>query len=294
MALFLTEARDKVAKVETLQSEVADKIKRSNLAAQLSIGLGIHTMTAEQVAAILRQSDQGFQSLATSAIDSAFIDVPLADLRPDNVSTLFDKTVRLGGNTFSGLELRHDSSPRITVQTVREYQRARVEGYYAYTTFDIKMEAFFLLAEGILESLTASRPYVTSYISEPRAGVTDLDLMPSILLPHLQAFDDEHNELTTKYPTLSQLLAAGELKITDCGSTFLAVEYLHFAISFREVLRSDLDGDGIEDVLIFSYMSAAPEGTMGFGISPVALARRSPSEPFQLTTILPSPVNILP
>jgi len=294
MVLLLTAARDKVSKVEALNSEIEEKIRRSNLGAQLSIGLETGTLTTQQVATILRQSAQGFQSLAIGAIDSAFVDASLADLRPDNVNNLFDKTVRLGPNTFTGLELRKDGNANITVQTVREYQRALRDDYYAYTTFDMKMQSYFQLAQGILEALAASRPYVHSYISDPRAGVIDLDLMPSKLLPHLHAFDEEHEGLLAKYPTLSQLLDAGELTITDCGSTFLIVKYLHFSISFREGLRSDLDGDSIEDLLLFTYMSAAPEGTMGFGIDPVALARRSPDALFEITQVVPSPINVPP
>jgi hypothetical protein len=58
----------------------------------------------------------------------------------------------------------------------------------------------------------------------------------------------------------------------------------------REMLRSDLDGDGYGDILIFRYASAVA-GTFGHGFDPLPLARHGPKNIFSCTEIVPAPVS---
>ena len=55
----------------------------------------------------------------------------------------------------------------------------------------------------------------------------------------------------------------------------------------REMLRGDLDGDGIEDMLVSAYIRA-DGGSFGAGTNPFALALRKPGERFSVTAIVPA------
>jgi hypothetical protein len=222
-------------------------------------------------------------------VQTYFENVPLDEIRSNNIQSLLDKAVRLGGNSFTALALTApEGGHTVSVKTTREYRDAIGKGYYAQTTFDMKMEAFFSTASVILEALSAFRPYAHSFLNYPRVGITDFDLMPSSILPYMGDNDAGHQALIEQCPTLAQLQAGNHIKILAMGSSYFKIEYNSFGIVMRELFRADVDGDGYEDILASSYIYATG-GTMGFGLSPIALARRSSAGLFETTQIVPSP-----
>jgi hypothetical protein len=91
-------------------------------------------------------------------------------LRPSNVEQLLDTPAKLGVDLPGGLMLSHEDGSTVHVRTVREYRRAGEDGYFGMTTFDKKMEAFFVTTSGVLAALAACRPSSSSFIRTPRVG----------------------------------------------------------------------------------------------------------------------------
>jgi hypothetical protein len=168
-------------------------------------------------------------------------------------------------------------------------EAARDAGYYGNTIWDIKMEAFFITASKLLDALAASRPSSRNFIRTPRVGVCDILLLPSTVLITLEVNDEERDRLVAEFPTVGDLVRADEAQIAWVDSRFISIDFLGIRTSMQEMLRADLDGDGTEDLLAAIYFNAVGS-TLGAGSEPVALARRSFTEPFALTNMVPFPV----
>jgi hypothetical protein len=188
-----------------------------------------------------------------------------------NVDGLLDRQI-LFGETLSidGVEFINASGSSIVIRTCREYRAARAAGYYAYTTFAMEMEAFLEAADAVLDAVSLARLPVISYLSNPHVGVADINLLPIGLLPWI---GPEYEEMIAgiKALTLKELNLSGEISIIDVSSTHLHFEFRGCGAVIRELLRADLDGDGLEEILIQYYIYAIG-GT--FGASMIGTLRR--------------------
>jgi hypothetical protein len=64
--------------------------------------------------------------------------------------------------------------------------------------------------------------------------------------------------------TLEEVQSNGNLKIVSSTSHSLHIEYAYFSRVIIEIMRADLDEDGIEDILVYWYDSSL-QGTYGDG-----------------------------
>lgn len=197
---------------------------------------------------------------------------PVTRVEPAEIDELRDRVVQLGANTFSGVELTHDDFGKTTVYTCREYDEARAEGYYPYTTFDIKMATFFVHQCGLLRVLeTATTPTVSYLVGPPRRGITDLDLIPYDLFPH--TMEDVSHRHTHPGVSFQDKVNDGTLRIERVQQNLLCVCDGALSLSLVEAARADLTGNGTEDMLVFRYDDYIG-GTLGVG-STVLLTRAS-------------------
>jgi|HubBroStandDraft_2_1064218.scaffolds.fasta_scaffold21234_2 hypothetical protein len=232
----------------------------------------------ERVLAILRNAlDTGSMSIAdlvdvqsdaesfslSAGLD--FVDGPAEDkVRTWSIDALLDRPVLLGGTKgIDGVEFVNDSGSSMTIRTCREYRAARTARYYALTTFAMKMEAFLNAADAILDAAARAQVPSLSYVSNPSVGVADLQLLPKDLLPSIGPDHDRRIAEITE-PSLRELAQAGKLRIVDVSSVRLVFEWESAGAMLRELLRADLDGDGIEEILI-QYYTYAVGGTLGHG-----------------------------
>lgn len=167
------------------------------------------------------------------------------------------------------------------VRTCREWATALRQGYGPKTNYDIKEQAFFLRAYAFLRAILAAAPADTSFIRRPEVGVGDLALLPIMLLPHLSG--DEERELRSLDKagmTIRDLASCGRITINERGRHSLNLTFDGMGVNYWEILRADLNSDGIEDILVDSY-SHAIGGTLGYGEITV-LTRLSNGSPFQV------------
>ena len=155
------------------------------------------------------------------------------------------------------ITLRNDEDELIEVTTCREYDSAHQRGYHPYTRLEVFSSLPFNRRCGLLDSLQDATTPQQSFISNPRVGVADLELLPLSLFPNPGDDDDNVDNLT--YQTA---VDTGKLVVEDMGQDFLKIKSVWFEIggertesdevqSLREVVRADFNGDGIEDVLLF-------------------------------------------
>jgi hypothetical protein len=79
------------------------------------------------------------------------------------------------------------------------------------------------------------------------------------------------------------MVSAGEAKVTDLGSDVLAIEYDYGRTFMFEIMRADMDGDGVQDMLI--HRGAGPVDGTYRTASVVVLTRRSRDEWFSTVAV---------
>ena len=179
-----------------------------------------------------------------------------------DIDDLRSRPIRLGQNDhIDGVTLTKNSNEQVYVRTCKEYDTAIQSGYYALTNFDIKMSIFFEHQCGLLKSLQNATTPERSFISDPRAGIFDLQLIPFSLFPSLGDESQEDNLTTTyQHKVDDRTLAIRKLK----QNTLCIEEKNGMGQQLIEVARADFNNDGIEDILLFEYCYAT-HGTLGFG-----------------------------
>jgi hypothetical protein len=289
LMLWLTESRDKAPIIGFLREKYERENRADILRVKLEMALAAGHLEENQVrdslAAALPLPDAPFR--LTTGIE--LLDgMKISELRASEVELLLDLPIGLGAVLPEGLELEDAEGAKLNVRTCREYRDAVANHYYAATTFAIKMEAYFKRTLGVLSALCACRPAVRSYIRDPRVGICDLEHLPSAVLPLFGEITAAIEQNLRLHPTVGSLVAGGFAKVTSVSSGEVEVLFGHTLIHLREVLRADLDGDGIEDILVSAYIRA-DGGTFGAGIDPFALALRGPGEQFTVTAIAAAP-----
>lgn len=101
--------------------------------------------------------------------------------------------------------------------------------------------------------------------------------MPVSLLPALSG-DDIERVRAMGDQSFADLLTHGELRISSISTREISVEWDHMGLLLRELLRADLDGDGIEDILCECH-SWTVQGTFGYGQT-ILLSRRQSTAKF--------------
>ncbi|MGE8327107.1 hypothetical protein [Pseudomonas urmiensis] len=219
-------------------------------------------LSAEEIAKVLEEYAEKPEAIFELLEGMQFVDAEeITVVSKSDLESLLDRPVRLGENThIDGVTLTNNDNEKRLVKTCREYGSALSQGFYALTTFDMKMATWFEHQCGLLKALQAASPPLNSFVSSPKVGIVDLSLMPFSFFPNMVESEAEIN------PSLSyqDKVADGTLTIKRVGQNLLTVESECMGQQLIEVTRSDLNGDGTEDILLFEYCYAIG-GTLGFG-----------------------------
>ena len=259
---FLGVASARKADVVEQIAKIENSRKRGKAVVLLQQALETGKLTPDEVAQILQQHigepDEIFELLeAMTLVDStevrAIARSELEDLRDAPVNLIPDQGL-------DGVELTGPNSEKRACHTCREYDTAINEGYYAHTTFDVKMATRFEHRCGLLKALQVAKSPTQSFVSKPRVSVLDLDLMPYSFFPVLTKHGGDAE--TKSY---QDLIDIGKLVVRRIRGNMLTVEELEgMGQVLIEVTRADFNGDGMEDILLFEYCYAT-HGTLGFG-----------------------------
>lgn len=168
-----------------------------------------------------------------------------------DIEVLRDRPIHMGGNDTDGVTLTNEKDEKTHVRTCREYDAALERGYFPLTTYDISMASWFNIPCGTLNEFQTAAIPQRSFISNPKAGITDLELLPLSLFPEL--FDFKQNIENVTY---QDQVETGMLKVTGMGGNWLSCEDVGLKQHLTEVARADFNNDGIEDILLSESVSA--------------------------------------
>jgi hypothetical protein len=200
-------------------------------------------------------------------------------LRQSDIPQLLDLPVRNGDTDLAegyGVQMTRPNNTKFMVYTCLEWRNAQAEGSYSATTYDMAMESFFNHTCGLLFELQKAKLPAESFIANPRVTLADLDLLPAEMLASMPVGGAADRARRGK--TIKQVVPPQDVIEADADG--LTVSYGGLRQSFWVGARADFNGDGIEDILIFTG-GRAEGGTMGYS-DYFILTRTSPSGPLKL------------
>lgn len=271
---FLAIAKSHYEKAIQLEQKYRRLIEREDVLLPLSAAIEAGSLSLADVLRYLNSLSEGDK--LTLIKDLSFCERSVSGaVGREDLDSFENLSVRHGNPHEEGVVLVGCEGP-LRVHTCSEFFAAKKQGFYALTTYDMKMESFFNEICGVLNALSRAKVPNASYISNPRVGVVDLDLLPVSILSSLSP--DAEEELvaaSSAGKTVQDWVDEGKAEIKRVSQHLVQLEHsMHQTI--WELLRADFNDDGIEDILVFSYLSAIG-GTFGYG-DVLTLTRLGPTE----------------
>jgi len=279
-ALILTQVAARLPKIDRLKTRYQKQASDDDVMLGVSVALEKGLISPAEVGNILRRYEAGdlevnlYQSLQ-------FVGgVSVAALRRSEVDRLFDEPIALLNSQPARLDLEHTDGRTREIRTTREYRDAIAQGFIPTCHATAKFATLFDLPLAVFTAMERAQPARVSFIREPRTGIIDLKYMPVSMLPR-----GEISQEDSDCKTLEQIQSNGNLKVVSSTSHSLHIEYSYFMRIIVEIMRADLNDDGIEDILVY-WLDRALQGTYGDG-GTFVLTRRTADGPFERLSTWP-------
>jgi hypothetical protein len=204
-------------------------------------------------------------------------------LGKSEIAGLLELPVRNGNSDPDngyGVEMTGTNNEKVVVYSCRQWKKALDEKAYSASTFDMDMEGSLIRTCGLLFALQNAKKPLKSFVANPRVSLANLKLLPAEILS-ANTDDQEKEKEHTRGLTVSKAVALKD--IVEAGDKVVTLSYGGFRQSFWEGARADFDGDGIEDIFVFTA-GRAEGGTLGYS-DYFVLTRTGPSEPLKLIEI---------
>jgi hypothetical protein len=272
-ALILKQVAVRLPKFNRLKARYQEQASVEDLMRGVSVALEKRLISPAEVTDILHRSQTGDLEVNLYRSLPFVGDVSVAALRRSEVDRLFDEPLALPGHP-QPLDVEHADGRTREIRTTREYRDAIAQGFIPTCNVMVKIATLFDLPLAVFTAMERAQPARASFIREPRTGIIDLKHMPVFMLPMGQISQEDSD-----CKTLEEVQTNGNLKVISSTSHSLHIEYDHFSRIIVEIMRADLDEDGIEDILVYWYDSSL-QGTYGDG-GTFVLTRRTADAPFE-------------
>lgn len=282
---FLSIAEGKYDKACKIELELKEQASKDKFTVLLQIALDEGRISREQLSSLItgcNDSQNIFEVLAAFP----FVNSELKGfLSFTDIDSLYDRPILPRLNGLDKLKMGRKTSSeeeKIEVRSCREWAEAVRDGYYALTTYDIKEETFFKRVYALVVALAKAKTPKYSFITEQKVSIANFDLLPVTMLPAMCSDNvEELQRFNSEGVNISDLIAQGRVKVVSSSPLSLTLHYDYMGLYLNEILRADLNDDGVEDLLVGRY-SWALEGTFGAG-GAIALTRLGRDQPFTKT-----------
>lgn len=272
---FLEIADQKLRRIEDLIPKLELEASRDRLLALVRSALQSGNADLSDILETASKTDK-FPLNVTVDFESGSWDV-LAD--PERINGLFDEPVHLHvEGAGGGLPYTDGKGSEMSVSTCREYKEAIAAGYYPRDNTTLKLSFALATTSAILEAAWRAKLAPISYIRSPRMGLANLEMLPAILAPTWRN-DGSEIVLQSDGATIQELVEAGVISVEIQSDAAISVECEDHGVILSELMRADLDGDGVEEILIkvHSYIKFATHRSLWIGL----LCRKDAVSPFE-------------
>jgi len=285
-ALVLTQVEARLPKVNRLEARYQKQANDDDVMLGVSVALEKGLISPAEVENILRRYESGDLEVNLYKSLQFVGGVSVAALRRSEVDRLFDEPVAMLNSQPARLDLEHADGRTREIRTTREYRDAIAHGFVPTCNAMVGFATLFDLPLAVFTAMQRAQPARVSFIREPRIGIVDLKYMPVSMLPKGWISREDGG-----CKTLEEVKGNGTLKVVSSTSHSLDIEYDYFSRIMVEIMRADLDEDGIEDILVYWYDSSL-QGTYKNG-GTFILTRRAADAPFERLSSWPEWKNPL-
>lgn len=182
-----------------------------------------------------------------------------------DVESMLSRDILPNRHGFEALQLVNNQDEECYVTTCVQWAKQRLAGFFPCTAYAIKQETFFANVYAVATAISIGQPAERSYLRGPYIDLSRLDLLPVDLLPRLSLDDsDDIARWAEQGLTLEEIILNGEAKLCQAGPRGIKFWFRNMYSHVVELLRTDLDADGTEDMLVKTY-ARSEGGTHGAG-----------------------------
>lgn len=291
---FLSIAEGRYDKARRIECELKEQALKDKFTVLLQVALDEGRISGKELSLFIAHYTES-QNMVEVLSAFPFVDCELKGfLSSTDVDSLYDRQIlprHYGLDELVMVRTTPVGEEKIAVKTCREWAEAISDGYFADTTYDIKEEEFFKRVYALVAALAQAKVPKYKFISDQKVSIANFDLLPVTLLPALSRDDvEELQRFKSNGVNMSDLIAQGRVKVVSCSPLSLTLHYDYMGLYLNEILRADLNYDGIEDLLLGSYEWAL-EGTFGAG-STVVLTRMGIDHPFMVAENIDLTVSV--
>ena len=199
------------------------------------------------------------------------------------IQTLRDQSILLWKDIQDeGVELENRKAEKIHVRTCKEYDEALERGYFPSSNAAIMDAAWLKYPCGTLKLLDQATPPKRSFLPPPEE-LFDLKLLPLMLFPVMTDFEQTYG-YNIKNDTYQDRVDKGfmEVKKPQRKPSPFHIAYEDDGLEQRltQVVRTDFNGDGIEDVLLYEAVYAIGGSFRAYDL--IILTRKSVDSKFEI------------
>ena len=197
------------------------------------------------------------------------------------IQTLRDQSILLWkGIQDEGVELSNRKEEKVHVHTCKEYGDALEQGYFPSSNAAVMDAAWLKYPCGTLNLLEQATPPERSFLP-PSEELFDLKLLPLMLFPIMTDFEQAYG-YNIENDTYQDRVDKGfmEVKKPQRKPSPFHIAYEDDGMEQRltQVVRTDFNGDGIEDVLLYEAVYAIGGSHRFFDL--IILTRKSVDSKF--------------
>lgn len=282
LAINLAVAHRARPRVEKLVARFTREDEQDKLRFQLASGLESGSITSNDISKALTDARAKSGKFKLNSSFPLFGDASIMEISKEMHEEYLDKGLVLPDWIREGLRLVNEAGEEKFVKTLREYQEATDRSFYALSNAEMKSAySLFIRPLRVLELLKTSKLAEKSFIDDPRKGLADVDSLPATLLfafppdsldPQKAIFQGLQSK------TIGDLNSQGLAKITRVSSDLLSVEFQDCWTLMFELMRVDVNDDGIQE-LVINWSGGPLQGTLSTG-AVMVLSKASEEQSF--------------
>lgn len=258
-------ALKKRSEVERLVAQFEKEAKRDDIRIALTSAVEQGTLDSRDLTRLLNEALQHAGSVSVPG-GLVFADgAVMSEFGVEEAKQMLSRPLLPRRHGLDVLTMRSPDGEQHQVTTCGEWAACVRNGYYTATTYDIKEEVFFKYVHAVATAILIGLPAQISYLRNPWISVTSFDVLPVTVLPVLSTDDVRLiAQWNAQGMTIAKLIAVGEVTVIEATEFSISIRFRGMGMHLTELLRRDLDGDGIEDLLVRGY-KWAEGGTFGAG-----------------------------
>lgn len=276
---YLDLARRKIEKIRRIESSINSKLHAEKLSFSIALALSENKISASEIKDLLAQYDKDKAKFKLLS-ELEFVNRVYRNwISQGDFTELLKQPVKTGSPENDGVSLTGpDDSEIINVKTCEEYFDYIKKGFYARTTYDMKMEAFFERTCGLIKAIGEATIPTFNYISDSKVSINNFELLPLSLFKSFVP-DTRRQIKSLEGLTFQDWIDNGNFEIIEQFENGFKIVHSGEGLLMIELLRADLNNDNVEDVLVHCY-SFATGGTLGVGYNNI-LSRQTTESKFK-------------